>query len=533
MSRWWWLLALAAFLPGCTTTSGKGFATSVHVGLSVPTQPQTPDPTPNSPPPNGLLFRVFPPKATIFFDGVPAGKGQALLDTSKIGEATVVTISALGFESQKFQILSKGQKAVVAVALDPLMGYLTLSPPEGANEDGWRVEVDGSPARLGLMALPVGPHKISWTKFGFYPGSAEVIVSQYLPFVVKLTLIPAEFRLRGLAVGAAGAFNPLLKGPEGKIRFRFAATAPGKASLTVTNSQGVVVYKADFTELDFVMEAAWNGRSEGQVQPKGTYTLVLNGAPEGEASRDWGRTTVNIDPTLTKYAENLLWAPTTDTLLPGSASSSFFLLSQRDVVGTSEGEQVPTKIDFSYGLLPGLTLRTAFGFQFWSQQNLNSAVFDLGLKYRLAKFPGGLSGAVEAGTSTSSLMSSGSSPSWEFWTPGPSVRGGLDLGWTTGPWRFFLAPEVDLSAASAPSWVAIGRLGLLLDLDPVTLGFSAALAANAPSQASAELRWRPLDTEPLWLGVVAGSRVWDLQDYAVYGGVFIGNRVDTLDLVSH
>jgi len=186
------VLALAgAFLVGCSTSQGTGFADEVHRERAArppapsPEPRPTPTPRPDSPADGGLpggpttsatllTLRTDPPNARIFVDGQDVGIGSHVFDTTFRGGGWRVLVTAEGYHPKSLWVAHDGQSGTEDVALAPVTGTLDLR----GLPDGTEVRIDRSLGRTGAQPVRVGRRTVEWKKFGFQAGGAQALVKE-------------------------------------------------------------------------------------------------------------------------------------------------------------------------------------------------------------------------------------------------------------------------------------------------------------------------------------------------------------------
>jgi hypothetical protein len=239
---------------------------------------------------SGLHILTKPQAATVFIDGFERGQTPYNNSALRAGVYEIRLVKE-GYKERRFSVtLSGNSRMTVSIEMEAALGQVrvNISRPlddrmdfplkllVGAEvvESAW---VWGSYA---ILDLPVGYRKISVRAFGWREVSEMVDVQEHFPVTLNITLKPAIFELKGVAVSRK-RFNPNNPGALGMTEFHFEVSAPGGGHLSIQDQTGVEVYAALLGPFaDWAQRASWNGRNAfGEPLPEGRYKAVITGSP--------------------------------------------------------------------------------------------------------------------------------------------------------------------------------------------------------------------------------------------------------------
>jgi hypothetical protein len=188
--------------------------------------------------------------------------GSYLVELSMAGRRTVsYSVNAV-----------PGTRYVISAELPPLLGFLDVDvEPESA-----QILIDGEPGARGLIALPVGIHRVSARLFGYETQEQTVSINQYLPLSARFVLAKAAFSLSRPSFSRP-RFNPANAGPLGTTVLSFAVSAPGSGRMRIEAVDGTVVAEAEYPNFsDWDQSFRWSGRdASGAILPEGSYTARI------------------------------------------------------------------------------------------------------------------------------------------------------------------------------------------------------------------------------------------------------------------
>ena len=338
---------------------------------------------------------------------------------------------------------------------------------------------------------------------------------------LSLDLTPAEFALTDLGTSRRGAFNPELAGPEGQVKFRFSATGPGSARLTVFSPAGVPVRTFLFSTLTWSQAATWDGRDEaGALLEPGPYRVSLTGGGPADPEHPWQELVVGIDAALTSYLARPSEAPTPDVLGEGLVQVGAWVTGHSGVVEGVPVTLLPFGVRLTSGFLSGWDLALQ-----WDAAVMNpgAGLWRAGLELGRRLFPTGSLLSLKALASVQTELAEGALFSAQL------------VAATPGPWRFTLAPGVAQSTSTGQT-LATGAAALAWSGGPLTLVTSAngealignGLTPSGPLRTGLELRWLTGPGGLTW-SALATANIYSPDSWTVYAGIGVATLLDTLD----
>jgi hypothetical protein len=488
-----------------------------------------------------LKIESDPYAARVYLNENFVGETPLLLVDLEKGLYRLV-IEKRGYYPYEAVIEYNGGVIAYAVDLQLITGYLKVevSPP------GAEVRVDGQtivPSQV--LELPVGTQTVRARAFGYEEQSITAEITEKALTSLSITLEEAAFRLESLRANRQ-AFNPRNPGLLGRSRIRFRVSTYGNGTATVLDSAGNTVFRLDLPRFSsWEQSFDWNGRSEsGAVLPDGPYLVRIEasgGADGRPASQELG---LRLDSALLlayrslwSGASGLMYAHSPEVLPPWSIQASTDLVAHVDPASGGASFRVPWNFGLRLGLRPANTLE--LDAQAGAILGYAQAVpyfVSAALKASLFRKSGDLT--IGAGALARLAYQSVRTDAMANFT-------GFGLGLPAllgyGPLTLLLVPEVVLSPWSVsydparqfdfsePAFTAFAyaRAGLILDLNPVTLGFSASLRTlpfdrgfglDLPVQCALEAHWM-LPGSQLFLSLQLAAELRSAQSaYFMAGG---------------
>jgi hypothetical protein len=486
----------------------------------------------------GLKIETDPDTARVYLNERFVGETPLLLTDLGKGRYRLV-IEKRGYYPFEAVIDYTGGAVAYAVDLQMITGYLKVEVyPAGAE-----VAVDGKPLVPSQVAeLPVGTRIVRVRAFGYEEQSLTVEITEKNLTALSVTLEEAAFRLENLRSNRR-AFNPHNPGLLGKVRIRFRVSTYGNGSFTVLDAAGTPLASRDLAHFStWEQSFDWSGRSEsGAMLPDGSYTVRLEARSESGGQTDSQELTLRIDGSLVlayrslwSGGSGLMYAPTPETLPLWSVQAATNLMAYVGRVrvpwsfglrlGVSPSSRL--ELDLQGGTILGYTETVPF---------FVSAALKAGL-FRKAGKPGFNIGLL----TRLAYQSVRTDPLTNFTGAGFGLPAMASLGRVS----LLLAPELVLSpwsvsyetsrefSLSDPAFTAFlyGRGGLILDLNPVTLGFSFSLRTlpfdrgfglDLPVQLALEAHWMLPGTQ-LFLSLGAAGEVGGQSPFYFMAGGGLG-----------
>lgn len=433
-----------------------------------------------------LKIESDPDAARVYLNERFVGETPLLLSDLEKGRYRLV-IEKRGYYPYEAVIEYNGGLIAYKVDLQLITGYLKVDVyPSGAE-----IFVDGQTLAASQVAkLPVGTQVVRVRAFGYEEQSITAEITEKTLTSLSFTLEEAVFRLENLRSNRE-TFNPRNSGLLGRARFRFRVSTYGSGTATVLDSAGNTVLRRELPPFaTWEQSFDWNGRSEsGAVLPDGAYTLRLeaSGGRDGRsASQELG---LRLDSSLLlayrslwSGVSGLMYAPSPEVLPLWSFQASSNLAARVGPIGEGLSVQVPWSFALRLGVSPanileldaqaGAVLGRAEAVPYFLGAALKAALF------RKAGEPGFSLGAL----ARLSYQSVRTDTLANFTGLGLGLPALLSYGRLTlllapelvfSPWSvsYDLDRELDFSQPAFTAF-AYTRGGLILDLNPVTLGFS-------------------------------------------------------------
>ena len=304
------LVGAAALLVSCATTKGSLFkSVAASEGATQPSHapsqsgptvvPTNPPPGPAQPIGQATTTSQTPQAAGqsepgLKIDSQPEGAhvyvndryiGDTPLFYTGFGAGTVrLTLERSGFyRSDQWINLDPASYATITVQLQAITGYLKLSVAPPAAEP--LITVDTQVIRPGVTQLPIGPHTLNVSAFGYEDFHTPIDIEPHLTVSLAVKLAPASFRLSDLSLSRP-ILNPANPGQLGEVGIGFEVSAPGTGSVTITSHGGQVVFRKEFPPfLQRDQGVVWTGRAaDGSPLPDGVYTIAVEGSGEAAAA---------------------------------------------------------------------------------------------------------------------------------------------------------------------------------------------------------------------------------------------------------
>ncbi len=491
-----------------------------------------------------LKIESDPDAARVYLNENFVGETPLLLIDLEKGLYRLV-IEKRGYYPYEAVIEYNGGVIAYAVDLQMITGYLKVdvSPP------GAEVRVDGQtivPSQV--QELPVGTQVVRIRAFGYEEQSITAEITEKTLTSLSITLEEAAFRLENLRSNRE-AFNPHNPGLLGRSRIRFRVSTYGSGTATVLDSAGNMVLSRDLPPFaSWEQSFDWNGRSEsGAVLPDGSYLVRIEasgGADGRSAVMELG---LRLDSSLLlayrslwSGASGLMYAHSPEVLPPWSIQASTNLVAHVEPASGGLSFRVPWNFGLRLGMRPanileldaqaGAILGYAQAVPYFLSAALKASLF------RKSGDP-----AISAGALARLAYQSVRTDTMANFT---GFGLGLPALLSFGRLTLLLAPELVLSPwsvsydpareldFSVPAFTAFAyvRGGLILDLNPVTLGFSAsartlpfdrAFGLDLPVQCALEAHWMLPGTQ-LFLSLEIAAELGSPRSYYFMAGGGLG-----------
>jgi len=451
-------------------------------------------------------------------------RGSVPLDLTGItpGEHTLALRADGYYDAVITLSLAADTKTTVTTSLQLRTGFLDIRvDPSSAT-----VIIDGEAWAPGTIELPAGQQSITVKAFGYQEQSISVYVPEQSFAFVTATLETAPFEANGFSLSRE-RFNPRNAGLKGLAQVSFSVTAAGTAKLSISDSGGQPVHKAELGPFDdWDQSSTWNGRNdEGIPVPDGTYTMELTVKPApGIAYREesyFYQNAVVVDSTLIMMPSGAYgtlngsvhapepFAPAADGF---RMDTLLYASGQLDDAGTTGGGMaLSVSLSLDSGIDAGLGLEVAGTATAAARLGFKLSAHDIG--------PLGL-GALVEGRISDALAGN---PAW--------ARIGVPLGLGSTFFNIIFMPHIgayweDGLSAKAGLGTAVTvsgyYLGASLSGSALTETLSGGLALGWPIQTALELRFAP-PRLPLSFRIVAGldwspePSTW-MAGFAISGG---------------
>jgi len=291
---------------------------------------------------SGIEIRSEPSGADVYLNGVLRGKTPLEIN-DRVPGAQVLRLEKDGYWTKKTVLmLPPGKRLIVYLELAEARGILKLEAvPAGAGAGAKKASsfrplalIDGDQAEIGANDVKEGFHTARVRAFGFEDETLTVFVGRGETETVRFVMRPAEFRIDSIKMSRR-RFNPRNPGILGTSTLSFAASAPGKASLTILAKDGTTAFSAELPLFEtWEQEFSWEGEyPDGTPVSDGWYKVVV-AAKSADASAERTletRVAVDSDISIRPAAVSgdiggLLFAPDARTIPEGSFQfdSTFF-----------------------------------------------------------------------------------------------------------------------------------------------------------------------------------------------------------------
>ncbi len=569
------LAGVAVLLVSCATTKGSLFRSiAASQGASQPASAQTgPTVVPTTPPP-GPAQPVGQATATaqtpqaagqsqagLKIDSQPEGAhvyvndqyiGDTPLFYTGFGAGTVrLTLERSGFyRSDQWVNLDPASYATITVQLQAITGYLSLSVGPTAAEP--QITVDTQIIQPGITQLPIGPHTLTVSAFGYEDFSTPIDIQPHATVSLSVQLKVAAFRLADLTLSRP-ILNPANPGQLGELAIGFKVSGPGTGEVRILSPDGQTVWQKKLPP--FVRRSQgveWNGRApDGSPLPDGNYRIVVEGSSEapGALPARGALVTRSIETTipissraiiaprsLFSGTSGLLFTATPDVLPLGSFEVEVLALAHVESIGAL----VPLQLGVRFTPVSGLEI-DAQG----TAEIGNPAVtpYAIGAAAKLSLLQPAPQGGFGAAATAKVTYLTGTTA--DVLTNFTGLSLGAPLEYRIGPFALLLDPELILSPfqvsyqgslepstsagggqAAFSSW-GYARAGLMLDFGTVMSGLSASLRTlpfaqglgldPVPLEAGWELHWLPPNSNLVLTAAVAGEFSPTLGYYLMAG----------------
>lgn len=529
----------------------------------VTTTSQTPQAAGQSEP--GLKIDSLPQGAHVYVNNRYLGD-TPLFYTGFAAGTVQLTLEKGGFyRSDQWVTLDPASYATITFQLQAITGYLRISvaPIEASPE----ITVDTQPIATGVSQLPIGPHLLSVSAFGYEDFTRQIDIQQNATLALSVHLKPAPFRLTDLTLSRP-ILNPANPGELGEVAISFKASGPGRGQIVIRSGAGQTVAREPlppFVSRD--QRVVWDGRAaDGSPLPDGLYRITVEGSgavasaaqttrpsagPSARAEVAAARTSVETTIQLSRAAiisprsllsgvSGLLFAPTPELLPLGSFEISATALAHIEQAGAL----IPMQVGVRFSPVSGLEV-DAQGTAYLG--NPSTTPYSIGAAGKLGIVEAGATGGFSAAAYAKATYLSGTTA--DILTNFTGLSFGLPLEYRLGPAALVFDPEVTLSPSevsyagglSAAGTTATGaqpglfawgygRLGLMFDFGTVMTGLSASLRTqpfseglaldSVPLQAGWELHWL-LPNSSMVLTALAAGEFSPTLGYFLMGGAGI------------
>jgi hypothetical protein len=541
---------LAAILAvGCATSSGRLYrdtagAEKRQVQASSGGAAQVLTVEPGEQAQVGLKIESNPDSARVYLNDRFVGETPLLLTDIEKGHYRLV-IEKRGYYPFEVVIDYTGGTLAYTVDLQLITGYLKVDVFPNTAE----VTVDGKtivPSQV--EELSVGRQVVRIRAFGYEEQSLSVEIAEKNLTALSVTLQEASFRLENLHSNRE-VFNPRNPGLLGRARIRYRVSTYGSGTATVLDAAGTPLLHRDLARFTtWEQSFDWNGRSEsGALQPDGSYTVRIEASGEGDGQIASLQLSLRIDSSLVlayrslwSGASGLMYAPSPEILPLWSVQAATNLVAHVEPVDGDLSFRVPWNFGLRLGVSPanlleldlqgGAILGYAEVVPFFLSAALKASLF------RRAGEPGFSTGVL----ARLAYQSVRTDPLANFTGLGLGLPTMASIGRVTllltpelvfSPWSVSYDPGRELSFADpAFTTFAYGRLGLILDLNPVILGLSASartlpfgqgFGLDLPLQCALEAHWMLPGTQ-LFLSFEVAGEVRALRSFYFMAGGGLG-----------
>ena len=235
----------------------------------------------------GLSVSTKPQGVSVFIDGVERGQTPVSFNNLIPGEYNI-RLEKDGYKDRQFSItLSGASRLVVSIEMEEARGHALVSVDRAAGSPdsllldpqifaGSAQESMQAAEDAILLSLPAGYRTIRVRAFGWEETSVTVLVREDSVTGVNFSMKPAAFTL-GRTEQSRRRFNPKNTSNLGVNEYRFEVSAPGSGTLTITDKNGITVYREQLAAFDtWFQSVSWNGRdNRGDLLPEGIYKAAI------------------------------------------------------------------------------------------------------------------------------------------------------------------------------------------------------------------------------------------------------------------
>ena len=520
MKRLWLLLPGLLALAACATSPGSlaRHAADQEKKESSLAQLELLEKAPKPPARKGLEIHSQPDDAEVYLDGRYKGLTPLLLGDIPKGRY-LLSIQKEGYYPETTWIDFYGDYLWFEAELRLITGFLRVetSPARAEILLGSQTLASGSTAEV-----PVGSYWLRVRAFAYKEYTARVEIREKALLSLEVRLEEAVFDLSELKASRE-RFNPRNPGALGRTEVSFRVSSAGSGWASVRHELGEEVYRRSFDSFtDWRQSFAWNGRdADGSPLADGGYTVRVEAVPDRIPEQGPGVWSQEVNVVLDSGlrldfrslwhgGSGLLYAPSAEVLPEGGSQFSTLILGHLETSGGETRFSAPWNLGLRLGLGSGLELDAQAGITIGQYRDETEAVDFLPLFASAALKRSLLKGRGRTEAEVSALVKvayRNVSTDTQANFTGLSLGLPADLG--MGPLRFMVCPEIIAAAgrvsydpAESPDsalrlW-AYGRTGLLLELEPLSIGLSASFRSapfssgfylELPFQAALEVHY--------------------------------------------
>lgn len=533
----------AALIMSCATGEGRLFESVVEAESAGDTAAGDTDDQDVAEQPT-LTVESRPDGADVFLNGEYIEQTPATVEELAPGTYRLEVTLSGHYDYERWITIETGQSYVFSVTLEAITGFLAVT----TSVQDATVTVRGTELETDVLELPIGDYTVRAQAFGYEAASARVTIRENETTSVHLTLDPAKFDVRGVAVSRR-RFAPQNPGILGQTALVFSVTAPGTAEVTVLAPGDSPVRSAVLGPFTGPSQRwVWDGTDEtGTVVPDGEYRVRLvaksdwTGLPvEVEVER---RVAVDSSAVIRHYGSlgttvGTLYATAPGVLPPGSIQLTAGLMGHRQATSFGVVGRYPFWTTLRIGLPSGLEAVAAGTAILYDEISYTRTIGGVSLRYRFMENP--LEGAVALRGTLHNRTAGGALSAPD--SLAEYIGGGLlvPLSYRVGNLEIVVTPE--LAASPVPvtydgEAAAVGfylwsylRAGVRYDVGTFQLGlsgatrtlpFSQGLGLDLPFQLGAEAHVL-LPGTPLYVSATVAAEVAGSSDYYLMGGGALG-----------
>ncbi|MBD5414599.1 MAG: PEGA domain-containing protein [Treponema sp.] len=254
---------------------------------------------------NTLIIKSNVNGAQVYLDGKYYGLTPLTLQNIMPGTYDIQLFMD-GYEMfpQRIRVFN-GHETSYFVQMEKRTGFLQVMGIDGE----FFVYSDGKLLREVINRLDEGYHTIKIRKFGYKDFYAKIFIQAHTLKKITVSLEKAKFEITSFSASKK-SFNPTYEGAVGSCVFEAEVTAPGSGTLSISDSNGTVVFERTFARFSsWSQRISWQGTDEnGDFVPQGMYTAVFSARGEDSASNEkeyTARARTSIDYTLVYHLSDI------------------------------------------------------------------------------------------------------------------------------------------------------------------------------------------------------------------------------------